>query len=247
MKNSKKRELFTVLMLMLLSLALMALIIADEAGSVPIPLDVLFVNIFLAFVGEIVIAAFTILLIICVHWYQHHPSFEALETSLHLFLAKKRQNIALKNTQQIAPYLRAFFWQMLYRNRLVLGIDPGSDMRSLSPHGWRAVYRNNTVYYVFELVMKNAPEQGEKILQQLINQFIIAELLNYGIDGLPSLYNGRTAIYLDRLIYDDVRHVLMFDVLYVASDKAAAALTSAWERDFPKAAAPEMDVFDDEL
>ena len=59
MKNSKKRELFTVLMLMLLSLALMALIIADEAGSVPIPLDVLFVNIFLAFVGEIVIAAFT--------------------------------------------------------------------------------------------------------------------------------------------------------------------------------------------
>ena len=71
MKNSKKRELFTVLMLMLLSLALMALIIADEAGSVPIPLDVLFVNIFLAFVGEIVIAAFTILLIICVHWYQH--------------------------------------------------------------------------------------------------------------------------------------------------------------------------------
>ena len=69
MKNSKKRELFTVLMLMLLSLALMALIIADEAGSVPIPLDVLFVNIFLAFVGEIVIAAFTILLIICVHWY----------------------------------------------------------------------------------------------------------------------------------------------------------------------------------
>ena len=72
-------------------------------------------------------------------------------------------------------------------------------------------------------------------------------MLNYGIDGLPSLYNGRTAIYLDRLIYDDVRHVLMFDVLYVASDKAVAALAKAWERDRPKAAAPEMDVFDDEL
>lgn len=247
MRNSQNKELFTVLMLMLLSLALMALIIADEAGSVPIPLDVLFVNIFLAFVGEIVIAAFTILLIICVHWYQHHPSFEALETSLHLFLAKKRQNIALKNTQQIAPYLRAFFWQMLYRNRLVLGIDPGSDMRSLSPNGWRTVYRNNTVYYVFELVMKNAPEQDEKILQQLINQFIVAELNNHGIVNLSATFNGYYSVYLDRLIYDDVRHVLMFDVLYVASDKAAAALTSAWERDFPKAAAPEMDVFDDEL
>lgn len=86
-----------------------------------------------------------------------------------------------------------------------------------------------------------------EVKKQLVNQFITAELLNYGIAWLATFYGGRQAIYLDRLTYDDVRHVLVFDVLYVASDKAAAALTSAWERDRPKAAAPEIDVFDDEL
>ncbi len=247
MKNSKKRELFIAVMLLVFSFAFAAVIIALEVGNLLIPLDVLFINTFWILVCEVAITALTVFLIIYVHWLQRHPSFGNLETSVNLFFQKMRQNIALKNAQYIAPPLQLFLWQTLYRNRLVLGIDPGSDMRSLSPHGWRAVYRNNTVYYVFELVMKNAPGQGEKILQQLVNQFITAELLNYGIDGLPSFYNGRTAIYLDRLIYDDVRHVLMFDVLYVASDKAAAVLTSAWERDFPKAAAPEMDVFDDEL
>ena len=247
MRNSKKRELFIAVMLLVFSFAFAAVIIALEVGNLLIPLDVLFINTFWILVCEVAITALTVFLIIYVHWLQRHPSFGNLETSVNLFFQKMRQKLALKNAQYIVPFLQLFLWQTLYRNRLVLGIDPGSDMRSLSPHGWRAVYRNNTVYYVFELVMKNAPGQGEKILQQLVNQFITAELLNYGIDGLPSLYNGRTAIYLDRLIYDDVRHVLMFDVLYVASDKAAAALTSAWERDFPKAAAPEMDVFDDEL
>ena len=249
MRNSKNKEPSTAFMLMLflLDLALMAVLIADEIGSLRITLDVLLVNIFLAFVGEVAIAVFTVFLIICVRCFLHHPSFGILETTLNLFYNKTRQNLALKNAQQIAPYLQTFLWQTLYRNESVLGIDPGPDKGALSPNGWRAVYRNRTVYYVFELVMKNTPGLDEKILQQLVNQFITAELLNYGIDGLPSFYNGRTAIYLDRLIYDDVRHVLMFDVLYVASDKAAAALTRAWERDRPKAVAPEAEVYADEL
>ena len=72
-------------------------------------------------------------------------------------------------------------------------------------------------------------------------------MINYGIDGLAAWYGEAPAIYLDRLRYDDVRRVLMFDMLYVSSDNAAAALAKAWERDYPKAAAPEMDVYDDEL
>ena len=72
----------------------------------------------------------------------------------------------MKNAQQIAPYLQAFLWQTLYRNKSLLGIDPGPDMGSLSPNGWRAIYRNGTAYYVFELLMKSEPEQDEKILQQ---------------------------------------------------------------------------------
>ncbi|MBD5148676.1 MAG: hypothetical protein HDT19_07880 [Oscillibacter sp.] len=52
--------------------------------------------------------------------------------------------------------------------------------------------------------MKNAPGQDEKILQQLINQFINAELINYGIDGLAAWYGEAPAIYLDRLRYRGV-------------------------------------------
>lgn len=249
MRNSKNKEQFTAAMVMFLlfSFLTMAVIFAVEIGSLPITLDVLLVNIFRAFVGEVAIAAFAVFLIICVRWFRHHPSYGTLETALQLFFDKKQENLAQKNTQQIAPFLQAFLWQTLYRNKSLLGIDPGPDMRSLSPNGWRTDYRNSTVYYVFELAMRNEPGQDGKILQQIINQAITAELLNYGIVGLAASYGGCQAIYLDRVIYDDVRRVLMFDMLYVASDNAAAALAKAWERDYPKAAAPEMDVYDDEL
>lgn len=249
MKISKNKEEITACMLMflLLDFALIAVIIAVEIGSLPITLDVLFGNIFLAFVGEVCIAAFAVFLIILVHWFKSHPSFGILETRLHLFIYNKRRNLAFKNTQQIFPPLQAFLWQTLYRNKSLLGIDPGPDMKALSPNGWRTTYRSGAVYYVFELAMKNGPGQDERILQQLINQFINAELINYGIDGLAAWYGEGPAIYLDRLRYDDVRRVLMFDMLYVSSYNAAAALTKAWERDYPKAAASEMDVYDDEL
>lgn len=249
MRNSKHKEQFTAAMVMFLlfSFLTMAVIIAVEVGNIPITLDVLLVNIFLAFVGEVAIAAFAVFLIIYIRWFREHPSFGNLETSLNLFFDRMRKKLALKNAEQIAPYLQAFLWQTLYRNKSLLGIDPGLDMGALSPNGWRATYRNRAVYYVFELVMKNASGLDEKILQQLVNQFITAELQNYGIVGLAAFYGRWQAVYLDRLIYDDVRHVLMFDVLYVASDKAAAALTRAWERDRPKAAAPEAEVYTDEL
>ena len=248
MRNSQNKERFiAIMMFLLLNFALMAALIAVEIGSSRITLDVLFVNIFRIFVGEVALAVFSIFLIICVHWFQRHPSFGILETSVHSFIYKKRRNLALKNAQQIAPCLQAFLWQTLYRNKSLLGIDPGPDMGSLSPNGWRAVYRNGTAYYVFELLMKSEPEQDEKILQQSVNKSITKELLNYGINDLYGFYNEQQAIYLDRLIYDDVRRVLMFEVLYVASDNAAAALAKAWERDRPKAAAPEAEVYADEL
>lgn len=135
----------------------MAVLIATEIGSLRITLDVLFANIFLAFVGEVAIAAFAVFLIIYIRWFREHPSFGNLETSLNLFFDRMRKKLALKNAEQIAPYLQAFLWQTLYRNKSLLGIDPGLDMGALSPNGWRATYRNRTVYYVFELVMKNGP------------------------------------------------------------------------------------------
>lgn len=246
-KNKEKRDIFYLLAILNI-LFLMAGILAFKTGNVPIALEVLFVNALLIFAAETAAAAFITFLSICYRWFRHNPSFGILETAFHLAFDKMRQNRALKNAQQIAPPLQAFLWQTLYRNKaLLVGIDPGPDAGSLSPNGWRAVYRNGAVYYVFELVAPNEPEQDTNILQQLINQFIAAELTNYGIVGLAGFYGERQAVYLDRLTYDDVRHMLIFDVLYVASDKAAAALTKAWERDRPKAAAPEAEVYEDEL
>lgn len=137
MRNSKNKEQFIAVMLIVFSFASIAAIIAVEIGSLPITLDVLFGNVFLAFVGEVCIAAFAVFLIILVHWFKSHPSFGILETRLHLFIYNKRRNLAFKNTQQIAPPLQAFLWQTLYRNKFFLGIDPGPDMRALSPNGWR--------------------------------------------------------------------------------------------------------------
>ena len=61
MKNSKKRELFIAVMLLVFSFAFAAVIIALEVGNLLIPLDVLFINTFWILVCEVAITALTVL------------------------------------------------------------------------------------------------------------------------------------------------------------------------------------------
>lgn len=226
--------------------------VAAQAGAKQIPVTILVVNA-LEFLSVSLCCAIIILALFwAFKWWEKHPSYGTLETHFDLFMFNRRKALAQKNAAQIAPALQYLLYIILRRCKAVLGIDPGFDCGSLSPNGRAVTYRNKALYYVLELVMSMPPEQDIGTLKQLLNQFIFAEINNYGIANLPSCFTtskGKAcpSVYLDRLTYDEVRHTLIFELLFVCSDQAAAALERAWERDKPKAATAESEVFDDDV
>ncbi len=238
---------------LILVLALMcSFIIAVEAGAAQIPVMVLVVNALEVLLTGLCCSIIVLAAVWFFEWEKKRPSYGALKTRYSLFLNDRYRALAQKNAAQIAPALQYFLYNVLRRCKAVLGIDPGPDCGSLSPNGRVVSYRNNALYYFFELVLSSAPEQDIDTLKKLINQFIFAELLNYGVANLPTFFYSQKgkaypAIYLDRLSYDEVRHVLVFEVLFIGSEQAAAALERAWERDKSKTEKPEVEVYDDEI
>lgn len=193
--------------------------------------------------------------LVCValgRYWVKHERFGILETRLALLLDGWRQQIALKNAGQIAPALQLFLYCVLRRNQEMLQIPVGADVACLAPNGWRVTYRNRSAYYVFEIITDSPPEQDMSVLYKLLNQFIISELNNYGIVGLPSSYHTPhgffPAVYLDRLTYDEVCHRLIFEVLFVGSESSFHALEHALQRDRTQSKKqPEPEVFDNEI
>lgn len=248
MRKSQTLKLFVALFIIAV---VAAFAVAAQAGAEQIPLAVLVFNA-LEFLAVALCSAIAVLALVWFFdWEKKNPSYGALETSFRVFLNNRRKALAQRNAAQIIPALQPFFYLVLRRNKNILGIDSGPDCGSLSPNGRAVTFRNNAIFYIFELVLSAAPEQDVSVLKQLINQFIFAELINYGVANLSSTFTtskGQTfpSVYLDRLSYDDVRHVLIFELLFVGSDQAATALEKALERDKPQAPKAEIDVFDDE-
>lgn len=248
----RKNEFFKMLVALSTLTVVAAFAVAVQVGAERIPLAILVCNALEFLFVTLCCAIIVLALFWAFKWWEKHPSYGALETRFQLFLCNRRKALAQKNAAQIAPALQYFLHNVLRRNKEVLGIDPGPDCGSLSPNGRIVAFRHNTLFYVFELVVPTAPEMELDMIKRIINQFVFSELNNYGAVNLPSYFDTSTgkaypSIYLDRLTYDDICHTLIFEVLFVGSDQAANALVMAWERDKPKAAQPEIEVYEDEI
>ena len=249
MSKKSHIQMFVVILTIIL---ICAFIVAAEVGAAQIPVRILVINALQILATGLCCATVFLLAFWAFEWWAKHPSFGALETRFQLFLCHRRKALAQKNATQIAPALQYFLYTVLRRNKEALGTDPGPDCGSLSPNGRAVAFRNNTLYYVMELVAPTTPEVEIDTLKKLINQFLYSELLNYGIVNLPTCFYSQKqkvypSVYLDRLSYDDVRRTLIFEILFVGSEQASAALERAIERDKPKAAQPEVEVYDDEI
>lgn len=249
--NSKKRNALMCLSIAILAV-LISFLIACEIGAAQIPVRILVINAMQILATGLCCATVFLLAFWAFELWTKRPSYGAAETRFRLFVFNRRKTLALRNAAQIAPALQYFLYTVLRRNKSTLGIDPGPDCGSLSPNGRAVAFRNNTLYYVMELVAPTSPEMEIDTLRKLINQFAFSELTNYGTVNLPSYFitnRGKAypSVYLDRLSYDDVHHVLVFELLFVCSDQAVAALEKAWERDRPQAAKAEPEVFDDDV
>lgn len=158
--------------------------------------------------------------------------------------------IATKNTSAIYPCLQDFLYFVLTQKNGFLKLPLGKDMTCLSPYGHLHTFRKKCVFYRYVLTCPQQPELDCSILRQIIQSYIVEELNNYGAGYLTATYvygdMGLPGVFLDRVFYDDTRHCLVFDVLYVCTNSAAEYAVAAYKRDAaPKQ--PEPEFCDDDL
>lgn len=69
------------------------------------------------------------------------------------------------------------------------------------------------------------------MLQQIIQSYIEAEICNYGISGLNSVYKSGSgtyiSVYLDRVHYDEANYTYKFDVVYVCTEQSTKYMAFA--------------------
>ena len=180
-----------------------------------------------------------------------HIDWNAIDTAFNLLSNRLSQRIRSKNADRIAPWLRVFLFTVLSRNVEVLPLPLGKDMTCLTPYGCSNEFRSDCVFYRFQLIANDFPDLGEGDVQRLLNQFVVAELNNYGIAGLPRCYVDTNhyvwaSVFIDRVIYDRLNHLISFDLLFIASEGDVNYRRKAALRDNPQ---PTMEaaLYDDEL
>lgn len=179
-----------------------------------------------------------------------HIPFDQIETSIKLcanrMTAKRRE----RNVNQIAPYLQNFLFCTIKRNNELLQLPLGETPACLTPFGFAPVFRAGRVFYPFQLVATEMPTMPEEQLKKLLDQFIMAELNNFGIPGLYCSYRYGAglyhSVYVDRVSYDSANNIITFELLFLGCDGDAEYLLKALSRDnAPSVQEPE--VFDDEI
>lgn len=175
---------------------------------------------------------------------------DAAETRIRLFSMRFFQWLRRKNTEQIYPCLQNFLYRTLRENEEVLKVPVGKDALCLSPQGIKITDRKDCVFYVFQLLVPLGFEGEEKTLRELVQSYIMAELQNYGIEGLKStFFNSKEtvwSVYLDRLRIENDIHMITFELLYVCSGESLQYLKHAIQRDRNETQG-EPEVYDDEL
>lgn len=176
---------------------------------------------------------------------------KSIKTLIQLTANNISAKARLKTVNQIYPNLLYFMYSVLERNNEFLNLSLGKDFSDLIPNGYRPIYRQGSVFYIFQLVMPEKPNYDEKTLKQLIQSYIDSELINYGISGLKSCFNSRVygvvpSVYVDRAYYNENQHMLNFAVLYVCTEDDVNYVVKAKKRD---KAVPltEKEVFDDDV
>lgn len=175
----------------------------------------------------------------------------AAETHFRLLLNRWTAWQQGKNASRIYLPLQSFLFNVLQLNKKTLHLTLGDDASCLTPRGYHPEFRKDSIFFWFELVVPEEPDMDLPTLRSVIQQQIWAELLNYGIAGLPAYFRDPVhgilpAVYLDRLNYDEKQHMLRFNILYIATPEAAQYAMTAHQRD-KTSVKPEPEIFDDDL
>lgn len=175
---------------------------------------------------------------------------EELKISLRIFALKLNEKIKGKNDNIIYPRLQGFLFYVLKKHNDALQLPLGEDMATLTPYGPKYVLRQNCRFYCYQMILPTPLERDANVLRKLFQQYVVSEIINYGIIGLNSVYNTPEltypSVYVDRVVIEEESSLLTFEVLYVSSMASAFYLKRALERD-QRNIKPEQEVYDDEI
>ena len=76
----------------------------------------------------------------------------------------------------------------------------------------------------------------EDTLKQIIQSYIEAQLLNYGMVNLPSYYNSKSygmipSVYIEKVVYNEEQHLLKFAVMYISCEDDVRHYIKSKKRD----------------
>ncbi len=170
----------------------------------------------------------------------------AYKTGVNLWVQKKTQEKAFKNSQYISYYLKSFLYDVIKSNDI---IDIPVNEASINLKGY--VMRNQGVIYRFVIPIAEVPHIDEANLRTILQNTVIAQLNHYGIVGLSSVYQDSTtvqySVYIDKITYFEDEHIIAIDVLYVCTQNDLLYLQNAVKRDTVNAVNIERTVYDEDI
>lgn len=176
---------------------------------------------------------------------------DTVSTKLDLFALRVSHVWRAKNVETIRPYLQGFLYRVIQLNNQFLKLPLGPDASCLSPRGPQEIFEQDCIFYEFQLIMPEAPTVSTEELRDLFQQYIELELDAYGIAGLRShyqdaLFQKYPSVFVDRVLVDEINHLLTVEVLYICSESSAEYMKKAKQR--RRSSGPvEPETFDDEL
>lgn len=162
---------------------------------------------------------------------------KSIKSALRLIAKQITIKSKMKVVQSVYPPLLCFLYGVLKDNNEFLKLPLGKDCSSLLAKGYDPIYVDGCIFYIFQLVMPQKQyDFDESTLKQIIQSYIEAQLLNYGMVNLPSYYNSKSygmipSVYIEKVVYNEEQHLLKFAVMYISCEDDVRHYIKSKKRD----------------
>lgn len=149
---------------------------------------------------------------------------KSIKSALRLIAKQITIKSKMKVVNSIYPSLLYFLYDVLQSNNEFLKLPLGKDCSSLLKEGYNPLCVDNCIFYTFQIIMpKKSYDFDDDTLKQIIQSYIEAQLLNYGMVNLPSYYNSKSygmipSVYIEKVVYNEEQHLLKFAVMYISCE-----------------------------
>lgn len=162
---------------------------------------------------------------------------KSIKSALRIIAKQITIKSKMKVVNSVYPSLLYFLYDVLQSNNEFLKLPLGKDCSSLLKEGYNPLCVDNCIFYTFQIIMpKKSYDFDEDTLKQIIQSYIEAQLLNYGMVNLPSYYNSKSygmipSVYIEKVVYNEEQHLLKFAVMYISCEDDVRHYIKSKKRD----------------